>query len=222
MATEKPDSPAQYSDQDAAPSVWRARRNLLIGAAIVLLLLVSGTAVILASQSKRTLAGGTPSASSPSTQPTSSAPTNSANPTSSPPVDPAVPAKPVPIEQAAAIKPGLTAEITKFEAVQGIAKTPGEVSRPSVRITVTITNGTSAEASLLTTVITAYYGADQTPANELSSPGGSPLPTKVAAGQSVTGVYLFSIPEDQRNFATIEVDYSVKVQPLIFQGPIPL
>ena len=126
-----------------------------------------------------------------------------------------------PIAQAAAIEPGLTAQITKFEAVQGTANAPGEVSAPSVRFTVTITNNTSKSVSLTTAVVTSTYGTAQTPALQLYAPGGVNLPSTVAAGQSVSGVYLFSIPVADRGNVRLEIDYSVKVPPLVFQGAIP-
>ncbi len=68
--------------------------------------------------------------------------------------------------------------------------------------------------------MSAYYGADRTPAPELREPGGSPLPAAVGAGKTVTGVYIFTVPEDQRNNVTLMVDYSVDVAPLVFQGDV--
>ena len=126
-----------------------------------------------------------------------------------------------PLAQPAAIQPGLTAQITKFEAVQGVATTPGSVSAPSVRITVTITNNTSKSVPLDTATITSYYGPAATPALQLYSPGGVDLPASVAAGKTASGVYLFSIPVADRSDVRFELDYSVNVKPLFFEGSIP-
>jgi len=126
-----------------------------------------------------------------------------------------------PLAQPAAIEPGLTAQLTDFESVEGVATTPGSVSAPSVRFTVTITNNTSKAQPLTTTVVNAYYGTANTPALELYSPGGVNLPDSVPAGQSVSGVYLFSIPANDRSDVRFEIDYSASVKPLIFQGSIP-
>ena len=140
----------------------------------------------------------------------------------SPTESPAVPEEkpPTAIDQPAPITPGLTAEISRVEAVDGTARGPGEVAGPSLRVTVTIENSTTADAPLNATVVSAYYGADRTPAPELREPGGSPLPASVGAGKTVTGAYIFTVPEDQRNNVTLMVDYSVDVTPLVFQGDV--
>jgi hypothetical protein len=222
MATENTDPVSPEPSPDKAPGTWSARRTAIVAGAVAVLIAAGAVTAIAITNSNSTNAGGTSQGTNPSSSPT---PTGGASvdptPSASPSVDPSVPAAPVPIDQSAAISPGLTAAITKFEAVQGVAKTPGEVSGPSVRTTVTITNSTSAKVSLATTVVTAYYGDGQTPALELSEPGGSPLPNELAAGQSATGVYIFTIPVDQRAKVRIMVDYSVTVQPLVFEGAVP-
>jgi hypothetical protein len=196
----------------------RWRRILAIG---VPLLLALGIAVAVFAALGPTpglsAPGASPTASrSPSPSPSSTAPV--ATPTESPAVPEEKP--PTAIDRPAPITPGLTAEISRVEAVDGTARGPGEVAGPSLRVTVTIENSTAADASLNATVVSAYYGADRTPAPELREPGGSPLPAVVGAGKTVTGVYIFTVPEDQRNNVTLMVDYSVDVAPLVFQGDV--
>jgi hypothetical protein len=151
--------------------------------------------------------------------------TNSAEPsaTATPPAPGATtaPSQPVPIESPGTITQGLTAQILGIEAVDGVAQGPGEVSGPSIRFTVTITNGTTAAVDLGSTVVTVDYGADRTPAGQLYEPGASPMPTTVTAGAAASGVYVFSVPLDQRGLVNITVDYSVGVPPLIFSGRVP-
>lgn len=200
---------------------WTTRSMVITAAAVVLLAGAAVTVAVLAQQD-----GARPAvspSSSPSDRPaTSPKPSDAAgDPSATPPVDPSIPADPVVIDQPADISPGLTAAITGLESVAGEAKRPGEVAGPAVRVTVQITNSTSAPVSLLTTVVTAYYGADQTPALELGSPGASPMPTEVAAGAAATGVYVFTVPSDERGNVRVMVDYSVDVQPLVFQGAAP-
>jgi hypothetical protein len=224
MASAKPDPAAQESNDSTVRRLWGEHRTEIISAALIVLVAIVCTIFVLVSAANKTNAGGptyrpTPSASSSSPSP-SLAPGQTPSPSSS--VDPSVPADPVPIDQPATISPGLAAEITKFEAVQGVAKTPGERSGPSVRITVTITNNTSKSVPLDTVNVTAYYGQEQTPAPELSSPGGSPLPASLAPGKTAAGVYIFRIAKDDRGHVRVEVDYSVDVQPLIFEGAVPV
>jgi len=127
---------------------------------------------------------------------------------------------PIDITEPGAIAADLTAQISRVEEVEGTARGPGEVAGPALRVTVTITNSTSGEASLRTAVVSCYFGADRTPAPELREPGGRPLSAIVDAGTAVDGVYIFAVPEDQRDNVTIMVDYSVEVVPLLFQGDV--
>lgn len=195
-------------------SIGTPWRRILIIAVPVVVALAIATVVF-------ALWGPTPvSISVPSGSPSaSSRPTP--DPSTPPAEQPAVPDdEPVTIDEPATITPGLTAEITTVEAVEGVARGPGEVAGPSLRLTITIANTTAADAPLDTTVVSAYYGADRTPAPELRQPGGSPLPSSIAAGASATGIYIFSVPEEERGNTTIMVDYSVDVDPLVFQGDI--
>ncbi|MCU1584110.1 MAG: hypothetical protein JWM49_666 [Microbacteriaceae bacterium] len=236
MAAEKPDSasrqPTPKPEAKPPDAGWSTRRKVLVAAAAAVLLAGGITATVLTSlgapgsdrQAGPPQSGAPASPKSSDTSATPTSPDPAATPTSPDPAatpGPAVPAAPVALDKPAQIEPGLSAAITKFEAVDGKALTPGEVSAPSVRTTVTIRNASSESVPLTTAVVTAYYGPDQTPALELTSPGGAPFPTKVAAGQSATAVYLFSIPVDQRDRVRIVVDYSVKVSPVVFEGAVP-
>ncbi|MCU1558708.1 MAG: hypothetical protein JWN09_2703 [Microbacteriaceae bacterium] len=221
MATENTEPVSPEPSQDEVAGRWSARRKAIVAGAVAVAIVAGIIVAVAIANSNSMNAGGTSQGTNPGSSPTPTEASANPTPSASPSIDPAVPRVPVPIDKPAPISPGLTAAITKFEAVQGEAKTPGEVSGPSVRITVTITNSTSAKASLATAVITAYYGDAETPALELSAPGGSPLPAEIAAGQSATGVYIFTIPVDQRGKVRIMVDYSVDVQPLVFAGAIP-
>jgi hypothetical protein len=154
----------------------------------------------------------TPSASGPSSSPTPGEPT---------PVPPATPS-PVPLDEPAAIQPGLVAAIEQIEAVEGEARGPGEVAGPAIRFRVTFVNSTSDAVDLSSTVITVDYGDARTPALQLFEPGASPLPGSVAAGATANGVFVFTIPADQRSLVHITVDYSVGVPPLEFTGPVPV
>lgn len=229
MATDTSDTASPEPSPNRPTNAWSTRRKAIATAivAVVIAAVIVTAVAVAVSNSNSTRAGGASPGTTPGNsatpKPTGTNPASSASPSPSAGAsdDPSVPASPVPIDQPAPISPGLTAEITKFEAVQGKARTPGEVSGPSIRLTVTITNGTSGRVSLATTIVTAYYGDAQTPALELSEPGGSPLPADVAAGQSATGTYIFTVPVDQRGKVRVVVDYSVDVQPLVFEGAVP-
>jgi hypothetical protein len=170
-----------------------------------------------------------PSSAAPSSAgPTSSAggkstkakPTDTASPTGGNPGSQST-RSPVPINTKASVKKGLTASISKLEAVKGEANGPGEVAGPAIRFVLTLTNSSDKELPLDTTVVNAYYGKAETPATQLEKPGGHALPASVKAGGKATGTFIYSIPPNQRNDVLITVDYSVDVSLLAFRGKAP-
>jgi hypothetical protein len=90
-----------------------------------------------------------------------------------------------------------------------------------VRFVVTVKNDSGPSVPLQTVAVTLDYGTDRTPGLELERPGGSALTGEVATGSSAQGVYLFTVPVDQRDLIRITVDYSVEVAPIVFEGPGP-
>ena len=221
MANAKPRTGGADSQPETSappPMSARSRRILAIVIAVLVAVGLGVAAFALWGTTSGMVASPTDSPGA-TPQGTQSPPATSPVPT--PTDSPAVPdVTPINIENPGTITPGLTAKMTSVEAVDGIARGPGEVAGPSLRITVTITNATSKEASLRTAVISCYFGANRTPAQELREPGGSPLPASVAAGNAATGVYIFTVPPAERKNVTIMVDYSVDVSPLVFQGDV--
>lgn len=200
------------------PLAATSRRNLILAGASTALVIVAAIALAL------TLPAGSPGASSPTTPPATTpasgaptpVPSESPTPVTQPPAG-----DPVPIDTPAEVVKGLTASISGIEAVDGVAKGPGEVSGPSIRFTVTIANATGAPVDLTGTVVTVDYGADRTPAGQLYEPGAVPLATSVAAGGTASGVFVFAIPPESRGLVHITVDYAVDVAPLVFAGATP-
>ncbi|SDR75653.1 hypothetical protein SAMN04488543_0346 [Friedmanniella luteola] len=128
---------------------------------------------------------------------------------------------PVPLDEPEEVDEGLTARVSRLEAVQGEASGPGEVSGPAVRATVTLTNRSREEVDLSSTVVNLFYTADQTPGSALSGPGTKALPTAVRAGEKATGTFVFAVPEDDRSEVLITVDYSVDTPVVAFRGAAP-
>ncbi len=225
MANDKPGTPSKDPAKVDGVSPWTTRRKTVIGiiaGIIVIAIIIAVVIVSTARHTTSTIPSGSSTPSVSSTGSSSPAPNASGTSSATPSAVPSASPTSAPIAGPGTIKPGLTAQITKFEAVNGVAKTPGETSGPSVRFTVSITNTGSSAESLATTVVTVNYGADRTPALQLSEPGGMDMPASVAGNGTATGVYIFTIPVDQRNNVRLEVDYSVKVPPLVFQGALPL
>jgi hypothetical protein len=128
---------------------------------------------------------------------------------------------PVPLSEDVAPVPGLVVSIDNLEAVTGEAQGPGEVGGPALRFTLTLRNDGTAPVSLESTVVTLYSGPEQTPAVDLRGTGAVPLPAEIAAGATVTGVFVFTVPLENRDQVKIGVDYTVGVPIVVFEGAAP-
>jgi hypothetical protein len=127
----------------------------------------------------------------------------------------------VPLDSPAAVGNGVTASLTTIEAVQGTANGPGNVSGPAIRVTVHVVNGTSAPITLAGAAVNMYYGADDAPASPLDDPSARPFGIDmIQPGSSADGVYVFTVPEDQRDKVTVEVGYEAGAPLLLFSGPV--
>ncbi|WP_051681846.1 hypothetical protein [Cellulomonas sp. HZM] len=164
------------------------------------------TSTATADPTSATHAGGTPSG-----KPTSSA-VPSPGSTRPAPVETTIGATPEP-------KPGVTAEVSKIESVEGVAELPGDVGGPSLRVTVTVTNHGSTSLDLSHAVVNLYYGPDRTPADPLSKPGAAPFPDSVRAGGTADSVSVFRVPVDQRDRVFVELDLSLDSHLVVFEGP---
>jgi hypothetical protein len=147
-----------------------------------------------------------------------------ADPPADVPADDAAPLPelpPVPFTEQVAPVPGVVVSIGDLEAVTGEAQGPGEVGGPALRFTLTLRNDGDAALSLESTVVTVYSGPEQTPALELREPGGVPLPAEIAPGATATGVFVFTVPPEQRGQVKIGIDYTVGVPIVVFEGAAP-
>lgn len=158
---------------------------------------------------------------------TPSAPAESSAATEEPapdPTDSAVPLAelpPVPLSEQVAPVPGVVFGIDGLESVEGVAQGPGEVGGPALRFTLTVRNDTEAPVSLVSTVVNLYAGSEQLPTVDLREPDAVPLPEDVAAGASVTGVFVFSVPVEEREQVKVGVDFTVGVPIVVFEGSAP-
>lgn len=110
--------------------------------------------------------------------------------------------------------------LARLEAVQGEAALAGETSGPAVRATVRIVNTGSEPLDLDYVAVNAYSGADRVPAGTLTQPGGVPFEGILSPGDAAEGVYLFTIPEGDRDDVTLTVDYLFGAQVAVFRGDL--
>lgn len=115
---------------------------------------------------------------------------------------------------------GVVVSLPLVEAIEGEGVAPGETSGPAIRVTVRIENATDEPLDTAFIAVNAYSGADRAPAPSLSKPGGTPFEGSIAAGESAEGVYLFTLPADERSDVTIGVDYRAGEPTVVFEGAL--
>ena len=185
-----------------------------------------------------TAATSAPSASA--AAPSSSAPSGSASPSgrrstpapspslgtpsqlgqgSTEPVRPARTKDPVPLDDEQDFGTGLTVRLGKITAVKGEARVPGEIAGPALKIEVVASNESKKPISLDSVVVFVSYGAERTPAAELSE-GARRLAGNVGAGDSARGTYIFTVPKDERDLVRVEVSHSGDEPTLAFEGSV--
>lgn len=210
----------QSTKSTESPETQRDRRLVawVVGTVVILLLVVAMIAAALGGAPSGSAPGPSPSpsaASIPTTSPSASpgsAPTPTIDPDFGQPV-----AQTVPKDQPADFGDLVTARISAITSVTATGTQPGEVSGPAVQVDLEITNGTSAEISLATVTVNAYYGADSTPASPYSQPPAEAFPDTLAAGASAKARYLFSVPADARDSVIITVGKSAGEPIVVFQ-----
>ncbi|KQS68793.1 DUF5067 domain-containing protein [Modestobacter sp. Leaf380] len=201
-----------------------SRRLLVLGAA--------GTVVVLAALAVllTSLGGGDETGSA--------APTSSFSVSSSPEPPPTNPPTPEPsgptaeatdlppaltavgLGDPAAVGDGVTGRLVSVEAVQGDGEGIGNIDGPALLVTVELTNGTAAPVSFDAAVVEAYTGSDLAPATLLDDSQAAPLAGTVDPGATVTGSYVFYVPEDDRDDVTVQVGYQAGAPYLVFRGAV--
>jgi hypothetical protein len=170
----------------------------------------------------------TPSPSAtPKASPTSAAPTSA--PASTVPPSALVTVPPVQVRTQPPVPPqstgnfgdGVTVKIAKIAAVKSAGSGPGEIAgAPSVAMTITLANGTAQPVSLQSVAVTATYGSAQTPASPSDGSPAAPFTGSVAAHQTATGTYVFTIPVDQRGNVTVSMSYTASQPTVLFHGAV--
>lgn len=127
--------------------------------------------------------------------------------------------EPVAIDQEAEPVTGLTIRLVSIEAIEGVAAVPGERSGPAILVTLEGENSSTRDAHTPAVIVNVYFGAERNPANILVTPR-EDFPQTVAAGSSETGVFAFSVPLDQRDQVLIEVDLSLDMPIVLFEGEV--
>lgn len=204
------------------PTTGSSRRYLWWAAIGIVVVIAVVLAIVLTTRSgdDKEAPGASPAASpTASAAPGASAGTPSS--TSSAVPDPAPSSTTAPLDGSVPVLPSVEVSLASIDAIDATAESPGEVSGPALRVTVLVDNQSAAAIDLSAAIANLYFGADATPASILDGSGAQPFPASVEAGQQATGVFVFSVPADQRDQVRVEVGYSAAAPVAIFSGPAP-
>lgn len=127
----------------------------------------------------------------------------------------------VPLTEQVAPVPGLVFSIGAVQSVDVIDPAQGDVVAPALRLSVTLRNDTNATVALESTTVSLCAGAQLLPMAALPEPRGGMLPRWVAAGATVTGLYLFAVPADDRSSVRVVIDYAAGAPRVVFEGTVP-
>jgi hypothetical protein len=128
-------------------------------------------------------------------------------------------ASPIGLDESAEPAEGVRVRLAKITAIKGTASVPGEVAGPALQVMVDVDNLSTHDALTDTMIVNVYYGAKRMPANILVTPRRD-LPISIAPGKSATGIYAFSVPEGARDQIVVEVDLSLALPVIIFEGAV--
>lgn len=133
---------------------------------------------------------------------------------------PVTTASPVELAAAADFGTGVNAEVVSIDRITTTAQGPGEIAGPGLAVHIKLTNNSSAAVSLANVAVNLTDGA-QTPALPITSSPAAPLTGSVDPGATAEGVYVFTLPTDYSDPASITVSYSAQAPTLVFTGDAP-
>lgn len=113
----------------------------------------------------------------------------------------------------------ISIDITKVEAIETKAETPGEIAGPAVVMYVSIHNGSAKKVNIDSVIVTLTDGADGLGQPTTSEPY-QPFTGELAAGASAEGVYVFLIPTSDRHGLTLSVEYAAGQASAHFVGDV--
>jgi hypothetical protein len=217
-------------------SRWSGKRITLIVAGAVVLVLVVTALVIAGVRGAANNAGGAPAgyvaglptpdpnspappSATPSPKPSTGAKSSTGAKPSAPKVDArygAAVAQVVGHGTDAKLSGGMTAKITDVTATDAKAVMAGQTAGSAIKVTIDLANTTGRDVSLAQVAVNAYYGSKSTPAIPLTD-GATPFLGSLAAGKTMTGTYVFTVPTDQQSSTVITMTDSAGTPITVFK-----
>lgn len=124
---------------------------------------------------------------------------------------------PVGLDAVADFGAGVTVTLDGIEELEIAAQGPGEISGPGLALTLTVTNGSDAEADL-GAVSVNLAGAAGAPGVIMTGAPAAPFSGELDIGGSASGVYVFAIDPDDLTAIRVEASYSTRAPTVAFAG----
>jgi len=106
-------------------------------------------------------------------------------------------------------------------SVQSVAKGPGEISGPAIKVTISLKNGTKHAISVNQVTVNVSYGSNGSPSIAvLGDPSSKPFSGTAAPGATARGTYIFDIAKNQRSDVSISVSYAALSPIVVFKGAV--
>ena len=125
--------------------------------------------------------------------------------------------KPVALDEPGSATDGVRVELATVEAIEAKASGPGEVAGPALRVDVRVRNTTAQPVDLAGAVVNLTDERGD-PGSSMGAEPAVALPTSVAAGADVTGVYVFTVAAARRQPVTVDVELSADLPVVVFRG----
>jgi len=126
---------------------------------------------------------------------------------------------PVTIDTPAEFGNGVVAVVTSVAATEVVAILPGETSGPGLALNIDITNGSPDDIALDNVTVDLLTG-DLVSASQITTGDHRPFAGTLAAGETTTGTYVFTVSPDSRESATLTIRYTADQPAVIFTGDL--
>lgn len=125
----------------------------------------------------------------------------------------------VDMKDTAKLPGNVSISITKAEAIQTKATTPGEIAGPALAMFVSIHNGSEQKVNVDSAILALTNSNNQLGQPTTSDPY-QPFSGELAPGASAEGIYVFLLPTNARDGLTLSVEYAAGQASAQFVGDI--
>lgn len=135
---------------------------------------------------------------------------------------PAIPMRlnePISMDETGEFGDGVEVRVISTESIDADTVLPGEVGGPSIALTIEFENSSGQRVNLDATTIDLIYG-DQLSASKVSTEPAAPAVGGLAPGERRSGLYVFTLPAQQRVDITLTVKYSAPTATVVFTGSV--